>query len=187
MGIPTMAETPAAASPSTTTSPVKAPAPKPPRRSFRSWFWGSMAGAVLLITLYTLFMLWFSYSEGERAGVLQKFSKRGWICKTYEGEVAQYVVGGVAPQIWNFSVRDPAVAELLHKAVGQQVRIHYKEHRGLPTNCFGETDYFADRFEVITAPQPVTPMSGLSVEPMAVPPAVTTPAVPATTQPPAQP
>ena len=107
-----------------------------------------------------MFMLWWSYSEGERAGVLQKFSKRGWICKTYEGELAMYVVGGVAPQIWHFSVRDPVVAEQLHKAVGQQMRIHYTEHRGLPTNCFGETDYFADRFEVMTPPPGVQPSSG---------------------------
>ena len=116
-----MAETPAAAGSSTTT-PAPAPPSKPPRRSFRSFFWGSLIGALILIGLYTMFMLWWSYSEGERAGVLQKFSKRGWICKTYEGEVAQYIVGGVAPQIWNFSVRDPLVAEQLHKTVGQQVR-----------------------------------------------------------------
>jgi hypothetical protein len=180
-----MAETPVAASPSTTTPPASAPAPapKPPRRSFRSWLWGSLFGALVLIALYTLFMLWWSYSEGERAGVLQKFSKRGWICKTYEGEVAQYVVGGVAPQIWNFSVRDPAVAEQLHKAVGQQVRIHYEEHRGLPTSCFGETDYFATRFEIIAPPHPVTPSSGLTVEP-----AAPDPVQPPATQPlPAQP
>jgi hypothetical protein len=174
-----MAETPVASPSSTSTAPAGAPAPKPPRRSFRSWLWGSLIGALVLIGLYTMFMLWFSYSEGERAGVLQKFSKRGWICKTYEGEVAQYVVGGVAPQIWNFSVRDEAVAEQLHKAVGQQVRIHYEEHRGVPTNCFGETDYFADRFEIISAPHPVTPSSGLSVDPAAAAP----PAAPAATQP----
>jgi hypothetical protein len=147
-----------------------APAPKPPRRSFKSWLWGSLFGALVLIALYTLAMLAFSYSEGERAGVLQKFSKRGWICKTYEGELAQYVVGGVAPQIWHFSVRDDAVAEQLHKAVGQNVRIHYEEHRGLPTNCFGETDYFATRFEVI-GPAPIAPgPSGLAVEPAAASP-----------------
>ena len=86
---------------------------------------------MLLIALYTLFMLWWSYSEGERAGVLQKFSKRGWICKTYEGELAMYVVGGVAPQIWNFSVRDEATAAELTRAVGRQVRLHYTEHPGL--------------------------------------------------------
>jgi hypothetical protein len=113
---------------------------------------GSLVGAILLIVLYTMFMLWWSYSEGERAGVLQKFSKRGWICKTYEGELAMYVVGGVAPQIWNFSVRDEAVVEQLHAAVGQQVRLHYAEHRGLPTTCFGETDYFVERVEVVAPP-----------------------------------
>ncbi|MGB7903951.1 MAG: hypothetical protein WCF43_04610 [Steroidobacteraceae bacterium] len=160
-----MAETPAAGSQPTT----PAPSLKPPRRSFKSFFWGSLVGALILVGLYTMFMLWWSYSEGERAGVLQKFSKRGWICKTYEGEVAQYVVGGVAPQIWYFSVRDDAVAEQLHKTVGQQVRMHYEEHRGLPTTCFGETDYFVDRFEIIGAPEPVKPTSGLSVEPAAAP------------------
>ena len=163
-----MAETPVAATSSRPT-PAAPPPPKPPRRSFKSFFWSSLVGALILIGLYTLFMLWWSYSEGERAGVLQKFSKRGWICKTYEGELAQYVVGGVAPQIWYFSVRDPAVAEQLHKVVGQQLRIRYAEHRGLPTTCFGETGYFADQFEIISAPQPVTPSSGLSVEPAAAP------------------
>jgi hypothetical protein len=178
-----MTESNAAASQSTT-RPAATP---PPRRSFRSFVWGSLIGALLLIGLYTMFMLWWSYSEGERAGVLQKFSRRGWICKTYEGELAQYIVGGVAPQIWNFSVRDPVVAEQLHKAVGQQVRIHYQEHRGLPTTCFGETDYFADRFEIIGTPEPVKPSSGLSVEPAAAPvpaPAATAaPAAPPPTQP----
>jgi hypothetical protein len=148
-----------------TRTPIPAPAPKPPRRGFMFFVWTSFAGALVLIGLYTLFMLWWSYSEGERAGVLQKFSKRGWICKTYEGELAMYVVGGVAPQIWDFSVRDEAVAQQLHKAVGQQVRIRYSEHRGLPTTCFGETDYFANRVEVVSAPAPVAPSSGLSIVP----------------------
>ena len=141
------------------------PEPRAPRR-FRSYLWGSVIGALLLLGLYTLFMLWWSYSEGERAGVLQKFSKRGWICKTYEGELALYVVGGIAPQIWYFSVRDPKVAEQLHKAVGQQVRVHYTEHPGLPTSCFGETDYFADGFEPMAAPPPAAqPSSELNISP----------------------
>ena len=138
----------------TPVAPSATPAPpaRPPRRSFKSYLWGSLVGALLLIMLYTMFMLWWSYSEGERAGVLQKFSKRGWVCKTWEGELAMYVVGGVAPQIWNFSVRDDAVAEQLHAAVGQQVRLHYSEHPGLPTNCFGETDYFVQSVEIVGAP-----------------------------------
>ena len=78
--------------------------------------------------------------------MLQKFSRKGWICKTYEGELAQYVVGGVAPQIWYFSTRDEKLAEKLSAAVGEQIRLHYTEHRGVPTTCFAETPYFAESF-----------------------------------------
>jgi len=148
-------------------APPPAAAPKPPRRRFRSWLLGSLFGALVLVALYTMAVLWYSYSEGERAGVLQKFSKRGWICKTYEGELALYVVGGVAPQIWHFSVRDEAVAGRLRDAVGQQVRLRYAEHRGLPTSCFGETGYFATDFEVIAAAAPIAPGSALAVKPAA--------------------
>ena len=100
--------------------------------------------AVVLGGLWTWFSLSWAYSDGERAGVLQKFSRKGWLCKTYEGELALYVVGGVSPQIWNFSARDPKVAEQLTKAVGQHVRVHYTEHRGVPTSCFAETPYYAE-------------------------------------------
>jgi len=113
-------------------------------------------GVLTLLTLlivgllaWTFFSLWWSYSEGERAGVLQKFSRRGWVCKTEEGELALYVVSGISPQIWDFSVRDDATAEELNKAVGRKVQLHYTEHRGLPTSCFGETSYFVDRVTVV--------------------------------------
>jgi len=99
--------------------------------------------------VWTWFSLSWSYSEGERAGVLQKFSKKGWICKTYEGELALYVVGGVAPQIWYFSTRDEEVAKRLFDVVGKQLQLHYAEHRGIPTSCFAETPYFASGFTVI--------------------------------------
>ena len=151
---------------SQTVAPPPAAMPGPSRRRWKAWLWGGLLLVVVLVALYTLFMLWYSYSEGERAGILQKFSKRGWVCKTYEGELALYVVGGVAPQIWHFSVRDEGVVDELHKAVGQQVRIHYEEHRGLPTSCFGETDYFVTRFEVIAPMTPVAPASGLTVTPV---------------------
>jgi len=95
--------------------------------------------------LWTWLTLAWAYSDGERAGVLQKFSRKGWICKTQEGELAQYVVAGVSPQIWQFSVRDPAVAAQLNKAVGERVQLHYTEHRGVPTDCFADTPYFVDR------------------------------------------
>jgi len=170
----------------TSPAPASAGAARPRRRSFKSWLWGSLIVALLLITLWTLAMLWWSYSEGERAGVLQKFSKRGWICKTYEGELAMYVVGGVAPQIWPFSVRNDAVADQLHEAVGRQVRLHYSEHPGLPTTCFGETRYFVEHVEIVDAPGIVAPSSGLTIGPgnaaptQAPMPSPSSPAVPPT-------
>jgi len=112
----------------------------------RRWLLIVLVLAVLLAAAWTWFALSWAYSEGERAGVLQKFSKKGWLCKTYEGELAQYVVGGVAPQIWYFSTRDEKVAQQLGSAVGEQVRLHYTEHRGVPTSCFAETPYFAESF-----------------------------------------
>ena len=110
---------------------------------------GRILGILLVLVLviagaWTWFSLSWAYSEGERAGILQKFSKKGWVCKTYEGELALYVVGGVAPQIWDFSTRDEKVAQQLGAAVGDHVRLHYTEHRGVPTSCFAETPYFAE-------------------------------------------
>ncbi len=98
---------------------------------------------------WTWVTLHYPYSDGERAGILQKLSHKGWICKTYEGELALYVVGGVSPQIWNFSVRDPKVAAGLADAVGERLQLHYTEHRGVPTQCFAETSYFVESFRVV--------------------------------------
>ena len=103
-----------------------------------------LTALVLAAVLWTWFTLSWSYSDGERAGVLQKFSRKGWVCKTYEGELALYIVGGVAPEIWAFSVRDKAVVDQLNALVGERVRLHYTEHKGIPTSCFAETAYFVD-------------------------------------------
>ena len=83
--------------------------------------------------------------------MLQKFSREGWVCKTYEGELAMYVVAGVAPQIWLFSARDPRVAADLSRFVGERVQLHYTEHVGIPPSCFGETRYFVDRVALAPA------------------------------------
>jgi hypothetical protein len=104
---------------------------------------------VVIIGVWSAFSLSWAYSEGDRAGVLQKFSKKGWLCKTYEGELALYIVGGVAPQIWQFSTRDDDLAKQLSSAVGKNVQLHYTEHRGIPTKCFAETPYFARSFQVV--------------------------------------
>lgn len=108
-----------------------------------------------LPALWTWFSLSWSYADGERAGVLQKFVHRGWLCKTYEGEIALYYGGGQylgpagSAQLWDFSVRDPVVAAELSKAVGHRVQLHYTEHKGIPTDCFADTRYFVDHVTVV--------------------------------------
>jgi len=125
--------------------------PTAPRRRWKLWALaaGLIALPVVSLGLYTLAALGWSYSDGERAGILQKFSHKGWICKTYEGELALYVVPGVAPTIWEFTVRDPAVADRLNAALGKHVSLHYEEHRGLPTSCLGQTAYFVDDVKIV--------------------------------------
>ena len=134
------------------------------RRSGLGLMLGIAILLVVALTLWSWLALAWSYSEGERAGIVQKFSVRGWLCKTYEGELAQYVVAGVAPQIWEFSVRDRRVADQLSRYVGQPVQLHYSEHRGLPTSCFGDTRYFVDSFTPMSAvggsSQPTPPVPG---------------------------
>lgn len=124
-----------------------------PRRWFARVLLAIPILVLVLAAAWSWFTLSFSYSEGERAGLLQKFSHKGWLCKTYEGELALYVVGGVAPQIWNFSTRDPELAKQLSANVGRQMRVHYSEHRGVPTNCFAETPYYADSFTLVQGEQ----------------------------------
>ena len=104
--------------------------------------------AVLLST-YTWLALHWDYSNGFRSGLLQKFSQKGWICKTDEGELWQSVVTNVAPNVWYFTVRDERIKQALDTLVGKQVRLHYTEHRGVPTSCFGDTNYYVDGVTVI--------------------------------------
>jgi hypothetical protein len=118
-------------------------------RSFPKFIFLAIAVIAAVLSLWTWFTLSWSYADGDRAGVLQKFSKKGWICKTYEGELALYVVGGVSPQIWYFSARDESLAEKLSKAVGQRMQVHYTEHKGIPGSCFGDTQYFAEGFTAL--------------------------------------
>jgi len=107
--------------------------------------------AIVGLSLWTWLTLSWAYSEGTRAGILQKFSHRGWLCKTQEGDLvlAQFPVAGVTPQIWQFSVRNEAVSAQLERAVGARVQIHYTEHPGVPSTCFADTRYFVDRVTVM--------------------------------------
>jgi hypothetical protein len=104
---------------------------------------------IVLAVLYSVIVFNWSFSDGDRVGYLQKFSHKGWICKTYEGELAMTTVPGLAPVIWDFSVWDESVATKVNALLGKKVQLHYREYRGLPTDCFGATDYFVDRVEPV--------------------------------------
>jgi hypothetical protein len=166
----------------------------PPRRGG-----GCLRSALALLVLlggvlagWTWVSLHWAYSDGERAGVLQKFSRRGYVCKTEEGELALYLMPGVAPKIWEFSVRDRKVGEALDKAVGSWVQLHYTEHVGVPTSCFADTRYFVDRVTLSSqspygygAPQPGTPTT--TPAPSPAPTTAPSPAPTPGTMPPATP
>lgn len=134
-------------------SPAPEPTPGPSRkRRYGKYLAIALLGPLLLLSLYTWLALHWDYSNGFRSGMLQKISRKGWVCKTYEGELWQSVVAQVAPNVWNFSVRDEGVARQLDSLVGQSVRVHYTEHRGIPTTCFGETPYYVDSVSVVAGP-----------------------------------
>jgi len=111
--------------------------------------------------LYLLVAFEWSYSSGERAGWVQKFSNKGWLCKTWEGELVMVSLPGSVPEKFYFTVRDPAIADQVGKAVGQRVRLHYEQHRGLPGSCFGETGYWVDSVAAVAEP-PAAPPSAAS-------------------------
>ena len=103
-----------------------------------------VAGPGLVFTIWAGIALQFSYSDGQRAGFIQKLSRKGWVCKTWEGELAISAFPGQAPQLFTFTVRSDSVASEIQKLQGNQVSIHYREHPGVPSSCFGETRYFVD-------------------------------------------
>jgi len=102
----------------------------------------AVVGLIAALALHTYIAMSWSYSEGERAGFLQKISKKGWICKTWEGELSLVAMPGAAPEKFLFTVRDDAVAAQLNAAAGKRVALRYEQHKGLPTSCLGDTDYF---------------------------------------------
>lgn len=97
--------------------------------------------AVALVAAYLKLALAYSFSTGDRAGYVQKFSRKGWVCKTWEGELAMVSLPGSAPEIFAFSVRERTVAAAINKHLGERVALSYEQHPGLP-RCFGETEYF---------------------------------------------
>jgi hypothetical protein len=111
---------------------------------------GVIAAPILFFALYTWSALNWSYSEGRRAGVVQKFSRKGWVCKTWEGELAMVPVPGTTtPEMFNFTVRDDVVAQYLNSSLGKRVALTYHQHKGVPTSCFGETEYYVVAVKVV--------------------------------------
>lgn len=105
---------------------------------------------ILAFTIYTWAALHYVYSTGERAGFLQKISKKGWICKTWEGEIQLAAIPGSMPERFDFTVRSDSIAEVLNKLNGERVVVEYQQHKGLPTSCFGDTEYFVIGARAVT-------------------------------------
>ena len=112
----------------------------------KKWLGRIVVAAILLTvvgcTLYTLFTINYAYSKGERVGFVQKLSKRGWVCKTNEGELAMVNMAGQQATIFDFSVPDDRIAKEIESYAGHRVMLEYEEHQGVPSSCFGDTQYF---------------------------------------------
>jgi hypothetical protein len=132
-----MADTPEISETPITSAPVKKKRPKV-----------LIVLLILLLIPAVISSLWvwvtlgYTYALGERAGYVQKISKKGWLCKTWEGELAMANLPGTMPQIFSFTVRNDSIAHVIEQNAGKQVSLTYEQHRGVPTSCFGETEYF---------------------------------------------
>jgi hypothetical protein len=110
---------------------------------------GVIVVPLFILALYTWISLTWSYSEGTRAGYVQKFSRKGWICKTWEGELAQVNIPGSLSEKFLFTVRDAKVVDYVNASLGKRVALTYEEHRGVPTTCFGDTRYYITAVRVV--------------------------------------
>lgn len=106
--------------------------------------------APLLFAAYVWLAFQYSYADGERAGFVQRLSRKGWLCKTWEGELTLVAVPGSMPEKFFFTVRDDALAAKLNSQMGQRVAVTYEQHKGLPGTCFGETEYFLRDSRAVT-------------------------------------
>lgn len=130
---------------------------EPPRRKRKRWglriLFVLVVLPLLLVAAWTAITLSYTYSTGDRAGYVQKFSKKGWLCKTWEGEIAMVTMPGTMPQVFPFTVRDDSVAREIERLLGRRVSLTYEEHPGIPFTCFGETRYFVNSVRAIGGPE----------------------------------
>jgi hypothetical protein len=113
---------------------------------YAAWF---VIFLIILFALYTWASLNWIYSTGERAGYVQKFSNKGYICKTWEGEIVLVSMPGTQAEKFMFTVKDDAIAKMVNDSLGKRVKLAYEEHKGVPTTCFGETSYFVKDISVL--------------------------------------
>lgn len=116
---------------------------------FLKWTFLILVLPIALLSLYTWGSLTWVYSDGERVGYVQKLSHKGWLCKTWEGELVLVTVPGTQAEKFYFTVRNPAVIPKINALSGERVRLQYEEHKGVPSSCFGETSHFVTDVEEI--------------------------------------
>lgn len=117
----------------------------------------------LLAAAWVWITLHWSYADGERAGYVQKLSRKGWLCKTWEGEIAMVTMPGAIPDKFEFTVRDDVVAQKINGLAGKRVVLSYKQHKFVPSTCFGETEYFIDDAkELLETQTPQVPQAPLA-------------------------
>lgn len=119
---------------------------------FKLFLWALLI-PILVFALYTWAALNWVYSSGERAGYVQKLSQKGFVCKTYEGELVLVSMPGTQAEKFFFTVRDERVAKRINETVGKRVRLIYEEHIGIPTSCFGETGFFVQDVQLLDNPK----------------------------------
>lgn len=147
-----MAESQDGPAPAPAAGPTNAPAPGFARRHWgKLTILGIVGVPLVAVTLWAMIALSYTYSTGTRTGYVQKLSKKGWVCKTWEGELAMATAPGVSPQIFTFTIRDDSVAAALSQDMGKgRVAVEYDEHRGVPTSCFGDTPYFVTAYRMVS-------------------------------------
>lgn len=121
-----------------------------------------LAILVLLAIGWVWIALHWSYSDGERAGYVQKLSRKGWLCKTWEGEIAMVTMPGAIPEKFEFSVRDDNVAQKINQLAGKRVVLDYRQYKFIPSSCFGETEYFVDGVRELVETPAQTPVQPLA-------------------------
>lgn len=147
----------ATSDPTPSPSSANAAASAPATPGFARRNWGKLVLLVLLglplvgVAVWSTMALSYTYSTGTRTGYVQKLSLKGWVCKTWEGELAMATAPGVSPEIFVFSIRSDSLAEALSKDMGKgRVAVEYDEHRGVPTSCFGDTPYFVTGYRAVS-------------------------------------